>query len=84
MGQTENTRHCEGLMRKNGEHNVINFVCVKGRRVDIYAGSHWHSCNLTNMYWKASVHFGIHVAMVPESYQRTEGITDCKGNYQEP
>jgi hypothetical protein len=33
MGQTENTGHCDGLMRKNGDHIVIDFVCVKGRRV---------------------------------------------------
>jgi hypothetical protein len=38
MGQTKNTGCCEGLMCKNGEHNVVDFVCAKGRRVDIYAG----------------------------------------------
>jgi hypothetical protein len=31
MGQTENTGRCEGLMHKNGEHNVVNLV---------HAGSH--------------------------------------------
>jgi hypothetical protein len=46
------------------------YVCVKGCRVDIYVGSHWHSCNLTNICQKASACIGLHVAMVPESYQR--------------
>jgi hypothetical protein len=70
MGQTEITGRSDCLMRKNGEHNVVDFVCGKGRRVDIYAGSHWHSCNLTNMCWKASACIGLCVAMVPESSQR--------------
>jgi hypothetical protein len=39
-------------MCKNGEHNVVDFVCAKGRQVDIYAGSRRHSCHLTNMCWK--------------------------------
>jgi hypothetical protein len=28
MGQTENTGHCEGMMCKNGEPKVDEFVCV--------------------------------------------------------
>jgi hypothetical protein len=36
----------------------------------IYAGSHRHSCNLTNMCRKALACIGLRVAMVPESYHR--------------
>jgi hypothetical protein len=38
MGQTENTGHCEGLMHKNGEQYVDNYVwrvisfCYAGSR----------------------------------------------------
>jgi hypothetical protein len=35
MGQTENTGCCDGLMHKNGEQNIIDFVCAKGRQVDL-------------------------------------------------
>jgi hypothetical protein len=34
----------------------------------IELGSRQHSCNLTNMHWKASACLGLCVAMVPESY----------------
>jgi hypothetical protein len=74
MGQTEITGCCNCLMRKNGEQDVIDFACAKGRRVDIYAGSRQHSCNLTNMHQKASACIGLRVAMVPESYQRSEEL----------
>jgi hypothetical protein len=53
-------------MRKNGDPNVVNFVCAKGRRV----GSRRHLCNLTNMHRKASACLGPRVALVPESYHR--------------
>jgi hypothetical protein len=33
VGQTENTGHCEGLMHKNEEQYVDNFVCVVSRRL---------------------------------------------------
>jgi hypothetical protein len=35
----------------------------------VYVGSHWHSCNLTNMHRKASACIGLRMAMVPELYQ---------------
>jgi hypothetical protein len=35
----------------------------------LYMGSRQHSCNLTNMRRKASAGLGLHMAMVPESYQ---------------
>jgi hypothetical protein len=39
MGQTENTKCCEGLMHKNGEQNVINFACVESRRLFVHGKS---------------------------------------------
>jgi hypothetical protein len=60
MGQTKITGRCDGLMRKNGEHNVVELVYVRSCR---------HSRKLTNMRRKASACIGLHVAMVPESYQ---------------
>jgi hypothetical protein len=65
-------------MSKNGEHNVVDFVCAKGRQVDIYAGSRRHSCNLTNMRRSASVRFGIRMAIVPESYHRASALVLSK------
>jgi hypothetical protein len=44
---------------------VNEFVCVES----LYAGSHQHSCNLTDMHWKALACIGLHVGTVPESYQ---------------
>jgi hypothetical protein len=35
MGQTKNTRRCDGLMRKNGDHIVVDFVCAESRRLSI-------------------------------------------------
>jgi hypothetical protein len=32
MGQTENTGRCNGLMRKNGEQNIVDFACAESRR----------------------------------------------------
>jgi hypothetical protein len=37
---------------------------VRGVVVFLYAGSRRLLHNLTNMYWKALVHFSIHVAIV--------------------
>jgi hypothetical protein len=42
--------------------------------VFLYAGSRCLLHNLTDMRRKPSVHFGIRVAMVPESYQRSVSI----------
>jgi hypothetical protein len=39
MGQTEITRRYDGLMHKNGEPNVVDFVGVKGRRLYVW----WNS-----------------------------------------
>jgi hypothetical protein len=31
MGQSKITRRCDGLMRKNGEQDVIDFACAESR-----------------------------------------------------
>jgi hypothetical protein len=36
----------------------------------LYAESHQHFCNLTNMCWKPSACFGLHVGIVPKEYHR--------------
>jgi hypothetical protein len=51
----------DSLMCKNGEYNVVDFVCAKCRRVGILH-------NLTNMHWKASAGFGLRMDRVPVVY----------------
>jgi hypothetical protein len=63
MGQTEITGHYNGLMRKNGEWNVVDFACAKSRHVVILH-------NLTNMRRKASASFGLCLDRVPVAYHR--------------
>jgi hypothetical protein len=60
---------CDGLMHKNGEPKVDEFVCVESRCL-LYTGSRRHSCNLTDMHQKASACIGLCVGMVPESYHQ--------------
>jgi hypothetical protein len=47
---------------------VVGFVYVESHRL-LYAGSHRHFCNLTDMRRKPSACFGLRVGMVPKSYQ---------------
>jgi hypothetical protein len=39
VGQTENTGCCEGLMHKNGEQKVDEFVCVESSRLLVHGKS---------------------------------------------
>jgi hypothetical protein len=39
MGQIKNTGCCDGLMRKNGEPKVDEFVCVKSRHLFVHGKS---------------------------------------------
>jgi hypothetical protein len=39
VGQTENTGHYNGLMRKNGEQKVDEFVCVESRHPIVHGKS---------------------------------------------
>jgi hypothetical protein len=59
MGQTEISRRCYG---KNGEWKVVDFACAKSCHVGILH-------NLSDMCWKASADFGLHVDRVPVAYQ---------------
>jgi hypothetical protein len=36
----------------------------------LYAESRQHFYNLTDMHWKPSACFGLHVGMVPKAYQQ--------------
>jgi hypothetical protein len=38
MGQTEITGHCDGLMRKNGEQDVVDF-CMCGESLSFCTSS---------------------------------------------
>jgi hypothetical protein len=60
MGQTEISGRCYG---KNGEWKVVDFACVKSRRISILH-------NLTDMRRKPSAGFGLRVDRVPVAYQR--------------
>jgi hypothetical protein len=42
----------------------------------VYAESHWHFCNLTDMCWKPLVCFGLCVGIVPKAYQWFPHATD--------
>jgi hypothetical protein len=50
-------------MCKNGEDFVVDFACVKCRRISILH-------NLTDIRWKAPASFGLCVERVPVAYQR--------------
>jgi hypothetical protein len=50
-------------MRKNGEWIVIDFTCAKSRHVGILH-------NLTDMRWKPSAGFSLHVDRVPVAYHQ--------------
>jgi hypothetical protein len=43
----------------------------------LYAESGRHSCNLTDMRWKASACIGLRVGMVPESYHHLYCYRRC-------
>jgi hypothetical protein len=59
MGQTEITGRCDGLMPKNGEHNVVVFLYGVSRRLLI---------NLTDLCWKPLASFGLRMDAVPMAY----------------
>jgi hypothetical protein len=59
MGQIEISRHC---YVKNGELDVVDFACVKSRRVGILH-------NLSDMRQKPSAGFGLCVDRVSVAYQ---------------
>jgi hypothetical protein len=42
----------------------------------LYAESHQHFCNLTDMHWKPSACFGLCISMVPKVYQHRDGVTE--------
>jgi hypothetical protein len=76
MGQTEITGHCDGLMFKNGEHNVVDFAGVESHRLFV-PGKSSPFCmqevivflsNLADMHWKPSACFGLCVNTVPMAY----------------
>jgi hypothetical protein len=65
VGQTEISGRCYGLMYKNGEWIVVDFMCAKSRRIGILH-------NLTDMRRKASAGFGLHVDRVLVVYHWDE------------
>jgi hypothetical protein len=64
MGQTEITGHCNGLMPKNGEHNVLDFAVV----IYLYGVSHRLLINLIDLHWKPLACFGLCMDTVPMVY----------------
>jgi hypothetical protein len=67
MGQTEITGHCDSLMCKNGEQDVIDFASAESRRLF----AHCLLPNLADMRQKLLACFGLCVDMVPMAYHRT-------------
>jgi hypothetical protein len=76
VGQTNNTRHCESLMHKNGEQYVDNFVCAESLAF-CYAVSHCLVLNLTNMCRKPLACFGLCVDTVSMLYHQLILIHVC-------
>jgi hypothetical protein len=62
MGQTEISGCC---YVKNGEWDVVDFACVKSRRVGILH-------NLSDMHRKPLASFGLCVDRVPVAYHRRD------------
>jgi hypothetical protein len=75
MGQTEIAGRCEGLMPKNGEHNVVDFACAESCRLFVCGKSSsfcltWPIC-IGNL-WPALVYTWIRCLW------RINGIDQCK------
>jgi hypothetical protein len=74
MGQTEITGRCnslmrKSLMRKNGEHIVVEFAGAKRCCLFVCGKSLSFLPNLADMCQKLLASFGLHMDRVPVAYQ---------------
>jgi hypothetical protein len=68
MGNYRDLWHCYGLMCKNGEEYVVDFACAKSCHHFI-CGKLLSLPNLTDMHWKPSAGFSLHMDRMPVAYQ---------------
>jgi hypothetical protein len=70
MGQTKITGHCDGLMCKNGEPNVVDFAYVESCCLFVWGRSS-SLFNPTDLCRKLLACLSLHVDMVPMAYHST-------------